>query len=145
MEALIFGLIAMAFGAFFNNKKGKDGEDAPQKQKTSARKTGQRTFKRAEDYAKEIYGDLQSQMKQQPERTQQVKRAAEKAAERLPVQKTQRQAREAASPGRLSAHNAVPLNARKENDRENLLPLDAEDVQRGIILAEILMPPKSKR
>ncbi|MCP2034987.1 hypothetical protein L1279_001974 [Planomicrobium sp. HSC-17F08] len=145
MEALIFGLIVMAIGAFFNNKKGEGDNDAPQQRRTPARETGQRTLKRAEDYAKEIYGDLQTQMKQQPERTQQVKRAAEKAAERLPVQKTQRQAKEMASPGRLSAHNPVPLSTKNETGREDLLPLDAEDVQRGIILAEILMPPKSKR
>ena len=145
MEALIFGLIVMAIGAFFNNKKGDGEANAPQQRRTPARESGQRTLKRAEDYAKEIYGDLQTQMKQQPERTQQVKRAAEKAAERLPVQKVQRQAKEMASPGRLSAHNAIPLSPQKEKSREDLLPLDAEDMQRGIILAEILMPPKSKR
>lgn len=145
MEALIFGLIAMAIGAFLNGKKNEGDSDAPEERRPSARNAGQRTFKRAEDYAKEVYGELQTQMKQQPEKTEQMKRAAEKAVERLPVQKVQRQAKEMASPGRLSAHNPVPLTNLKEENKESLLPLDAEEVKRGILLAEILMPPKSKR
>jgi hypothetical protein len=145
MEALIFGLIVMAIGAFFNGKRTEGDTDTPKTRRPSARDAGQRTFKRAEDYAKEIYGELQTQMQQQPEMEKQLKQAAEKAMERAPVKKAQKQAKEMASPGRLSAHNPVPLNVQKESRNEDLLPLDAEEVQRGIILAEILMPPKSKR
>ncbi|MDN7245799.1 hypothetical protein [Planococcus shenhongbingii] len=145
MEALIFGLIVMAIGAFFNNKKGAGDSDAPAKRKVPGREAGQRTFKRAEDYAKEIYGELQTQMNDHPERAQQVKHAVEKAAEKAPVKKAQKQAKEMMSPGRLSAHNPQPLAKEKESGSEELLPLDANDVQRGIILAEILSPPKSRR
>ncbi|WP_298830261.1 hypothetical protein [uncultured Planococcus sp.] len=165
MEALIFGLVIMAISTFFSKgKKGSADDDTPARPVSTPQSTGrdnrsgQRTFKRVEDYAKEIYGELQNQKKQQPERTEQVKRKAEEAVKRTPVREARKEVQRrvtsrnkqseiqdliSASEARVLQNDSAAPRAEKSNDE--LLPLSGEDVRRGIIMAEILMPPKSKR
>ena len=164
MEALIFGLVIMAISAFFNKSKKKSADDGPERpvpSRTSTgddRRSGQKTFKRVEDYAKEIYGELQNQKTQRPERVEQAKKQLEEAVNRTPLrearQEVQRrvptrevqgeiQDRISAASSR-SLRNQPPVST-VEKDMDELLPLSNEDVRRGIIMAEILMPPKSKR
>lgn len=160
MEPLIFGLIVMAIGAFFKNKKGEDGDEGqvskprPQpvvdkrgRQVSETKQSGQRTFKRVEDYAKEIYGELQSQMKENPERTTKAMNRVEQAIDQTPLRDARKNLETRSSDGRLSAHQkqAAPVARQAARDSEDLFPLDSNDIQKGIILAEILMPPKSKR
>lgn len=164
MEGLIFALVLMAIASFFNKKKGEEGEDQkrpgrpagpqqpanqqrPQRQASPNRNAGQGAFKRVEDYAREMYGELQAQMNENPERTEQAKKKLEQAKQHLP----NREAVEAApaperDTGRLSAHRSrQQVQEKKTVLKDELFPLEAEDIQKGIIMAEILMPPKSKR
>ncbi|WP_223638016.1 hypothetical protein [Planococcus sp. 4-30] len=164
MEALIFGLVIMAISAFFSKGKKESADDAPARPVSTPKSTGrdnrsgQRTFKRVEDYAKEIYGELQNQKTQQPERTEQVKRKAEEAVKRTPVREARKEVQRrvtsrnkqseiqdliSASEARVLQNEPAVTQAVKSTDE--LLPLSGEDVRRGIIMAEILMPPKSKR
>lgn len=165
MEALIFGLVIMAVSAFFSKGKNDSTEDDVPARPVSTRSTtspgsrsDQSKFKRVEDYAKEIYGDLQNQKTQRPERTEQVKRKAEEVIGRTPLrearQEVQRRvtSREAKSEiqDRIQATESSALRNQADYPRmgkqnDELLPLSDEDVRRGIIMAEILMPPKSKR
>lgn len=157
MEPLIFALIIMAIGAFFNNKKSDAGKEVPKRPDRPEGNTQQKRFNRVEDYAKEIYGELQTKVNENPDRRDQVNRKIEEVVERAPRNKPDRQiaeqaAKEAAKkpaaskPGRLSAHQTRPVVQKAEPEKnDELLPLSNDDVQRGIIMAEILMPPKSKR
>lgn len=165
MEALIFGLVIMAVSAFFNKSK-KDSADGdvlakPVSTKASTDRgdrSGQGRFKRVEDYAKEIYGELQNQKSQGSERVGQAKKKAEEMVNRAPLrearQEVQRQvtSRDAQNEiqDRISTHRSKPLRDQPiiqnlEEQSDEFLPLSNEDVRRGIIMAEILMPPKSKR
>src|SRR5690606_4263384 len=98
MEALIFGLVIMAISAFFSKGKKDSADDdtparpvSPQRSTGRDTRSGQSTFKRVEDYAKEIYGELQNQKTQQPERAEQVKRKAEEAVKRTPVREARKE------------------------------------------------------
>lgn len=163
MEGLIFALVLMAIASFFNKKKGEEGDDQqgperpagpqkatnqqrPQRQASPNRNTGQGgAFKKFEDYAKEIYGELQSQMNENPERKEQAKKKLEQAAQHIPKREVVQPVPERDT-GRLSAHKSrQALQEKKTVLKDELFPLEAEDIQKGIIMAEILMPPKSKR
>lgn len=171
MEGLIFALVIMALGAFFNGKK-KEGKEVlgPMKRaQGTANERGQRTFKRVEDYAKEVYGDLQGQMNENQQRTKEIAEKADKMMERLPVRERDRakgavergrQALEKVprpepvrppraqpySVGRLTAHQEIgsPAIAQKPAADE-AISLQPDDLKKAIIFAEILLPPKSKR
>lgn len=135
----------MALGALFSQKK--TDEEAPG-QKNTPQATRQRTIKRAEDYAKEIFGEIQTQTKQQPEKTRQVTRKVQEtvadsrswgreAKKEIPVNETV---------GRLTANQTrTAVSAKTPSAADELFPLKKEDLKKSIILAEILMPPKSKR
>ncbi|ANU19266.1 hypothetical protein BBI15_03105 [Planococcus plakortidis] len=172
MEPLIMMLIIAAVSALFGKDKKKDANQQKGRQTTrqqvpgaprSAQQRqqqsptgGQRSFKRIEDYAKEIYGEFQSQMESDPKRAEQARqvkeqaeraktRAMEEVEKRAPVQAKQA-AEQVSRPGRLSAHRQEPLKRATGDEKErDLLPLDGQDVRRGIIMAEILQPPKAKR
>ena len=164
MEALIFGLVIMAISAFFNKNKKDSADDVPKRPVPTRsstgddRRSGQKTFKRVEDYAKEIYGELQKQQTQRPERTQQVKKQVEEVVNRTPLREARQEVQRRVSSrevqdeiedrittGGLRSVRNQPSVAQKEKDADDFLPLTDEDVRRGIIMAEILMPPKSKR
>ncbi|MFD1030759.1 hypothetical protein [Metaplanococcus flavidus] len=157
MEPLIFALIIMAVSAFFSNKKkgeerSSSGGSGEKKQSPSGRAQG--GFKRMEDYAKEVYGEFQTQMNPETDKKTQATKAAKEVAERYTKSRPGRE-REVAAPaierverasGRLSAHQKPASVIRKEPEpAKNLFPLTQNDAQRGIILAEVFMPPKSKR
>ncbi|TWT26187.1 hypothetical protein [Planomicrobium sp. CPCC 101110] len=145
MEGLIIGLIVMAFAALFNKKNAEEETAKPTK---PAPMTRQQTVKRAEDYAKQVYGELQTQRKERPERAKQVARKAEEAVTgprtRNPEPNRERPVREAA--GRLSGgQNRPALDSEPRKAEDNMFPLEKKDLKKSIILSEILMPPKSKR
>ncbi|ANU25564.1 hypothetical protein [Planococcus versutus] len=170
MEALIFGLVIMAVGAFFNKEKKKTTNDdnlpaKPVSANTSTSRdgrSGQYTFKRVEDYAREIYGELQTQKTQGSGRVEQVKQKAEEVIERAPLREAREEVARRVST-RESRHEIQdeiqdrfssskprsirnqPVVQNMEESSDELLPLETEDIRRGIIMAEILLPPKSKR
>ncbi len=170
MEALIFGLVIMAVSAFFNKDKKKAANDdkAPatpvpsSTQTTRDGRTGQTKFKRVEDYAREIYGELQNQKTQGSARVEQAKQKAETVIDRTPLREARQEVtrREA----NRNTHNEIqdeiqtrlssaqsrsirnqPIAKIAVESSNELLPLSADDLQKGIIMAEILLPPKSKR
>jgi len=156
MEPLIFALIIMAIGAFFNNKKKDEGGSSPgrnagKNQRTSGRNQG--GFKRMEDYAKEIYGEFQAQMNPEADKKEQVKeKAKEVAKEAVDRTARSRPGREAASAaaqagGRLSARQkpSLPKIEKRVEESNSPFPLSQSEAQRAIVLAEVFMPPKSKR
>ncbi|WP_271852475.1 hypothetical protein [Planococcus maritimus] len=176
MEPLIMMLIIAAISAVFNKNKKSDGKEQtaqqPKRQQgpgapagrsqqrtqspQQSQRGGQRSFKRIEDYAKEIYGEFQTQMESDPKRKEQARqvkeqaeraksRVTEEAEKRMPAQAKQ-VAQQTSRPGRLSTHQNEPFKrAVKKEKEQDLFPLDQEDVRRGVIMAEILQPPKSKR
>jgi gas vesicle protein len=145
MEGLIIGFIVMALGALFSQKKTKE-ETERQGKPNQAQTARQRNLKRAEDYAKEIYGELQSQMKDQPERTKQIARKVQETVESRPNREPHSKTSAKESAGRLSAHQShSAAEAKTRPDSGKLFPLENDDLKKSIILAEILLPPKSKR
>ncbi|ANU23522.1 hypothetical protein [Planococcus donghaensis] len=161
MEALILGLVIMAVSAFFNkNKKDTNKRDTPVKpfattpSTTRESRSGKTRFKRVEDYAKEIYGELQNQKTQGSDRLEEAKQKAAEVVDRTPLREAReeigRRVTSSHSQSRASLSEArsirnQPVIPKVEKTSEELLPLSNEDVRRGIIMAEILMPPKSKR
>lgn len=147
MEGLIMALVIMAIGAFFNNKKPDGASETPDKRRRAPTTTGQRTLRRVEDYAREKYGELQTQMKEHPEQAKKVMDKVDQAKSRLPQREIQQAMKPLASTGRLSAHKAPEevRDMRKKEELSDIFPLEAEDLQKAIIYSEILLPPKSKR
>ncbi|HSJ38105.1 MAG TPA: hypothetical protein VK945_07805 [Planococcus sp. (in: firmicutes)] len=156
MEPLIFALVIMAISAFFSNKKKKEqgsspGGPADKQQSPTGRSQG--GFKRMEDYAKEIYGEFQAQMNTETDKKEQVKEAAREVVGRHSQSRPGREAASAASAaaaqagGRLSAHQkpSRPAREKRVEQSKSLFPLSQSEAQKGIILAEVFMPPKSKR
>lgn len=156
MELLIIALIIAAVNAFFSNKK-KSEQGAPpsgpagnqQSNPSRSPNRNQGGFKRMEDYAKEIYGEFQAQMNTETDKKPQVKQAAKEVVERHTKSRPDRQPAAAAvdrATGRLSAHQKAASAPRvKPAPAKNLFPLTQSDAQRGIILAEVFLPPKAKR
>lgn len=171
MEGLIFALVIMALGAFFNgkNKEETEASDKPKRVTPAHGERGQRTFKRVEDYARDVYGDLQNQMKDNTGRAKGAVAQAEKMADRLPerertrakqaaergrkaVDKVQRRETErpprppSPSSGRLSVHQEIGSpRIGQESQAEPDFSLEPEALKKAIVMAEILLPPKSKR
>ena len=153
MEPLIFALIIMAISAFFTNKKKNEEGSSPGgpagKQQTPAGRN-QGGFKRMEDYAKEIYGEFQSQMNTETDKKEQVKEKAKEVVERHTKSRPGREAAPVAANqlgGRLSAHQKSPrtVSEKPVEQSNNPFPLSQSEAQRAIILAEVFMPPKAKR
>lgn len=153
MEPVIFALIIMAISAFFSNKKKGEEKSSPRGAAGSGQRTvgrGQGGFKRMEDYAKEIYGEFQSQMNPETDKKEQVKEAAKKVVERHTKTRPDREKTAVAAKeigGRLSAHQkpVSPVREKPADKSNNPFPLTQSEAQRAIILAEVFMPPKAKR
>lgn len=165
LEGLIIGLLIMAASALFGQKKSAEAtEKRLGKTPEMPRKRG---MKRAEDYAKELYGEFQAQMKDQPEKAKQVTRRVQETVDRSPVarkaqEKATRKVKETVNQSPLmdtsreiSAQEPISRigsgSSRMGSERslrpaaDSMFPLEKEDLKKSIILAEILMPPKSKR
>lgn len=148
MEVLIFGLIAFIISAISKRNTPADGggKTKPFMQKP----VDQRSMKKIEDYAKEVFGDVQKQMGEKQSRTQvapEVKKRSEPVRTFSPVkgQVNDVQQRSANRPGRLSAHNATPLKRVTTPTPSSLVPKTENEILQAIIFSEILAPPKSKR
>lgn len=153
MEPLIVTLIILAIGAFFNNKKKDEGKSSSQStvgKQPDPKSRNQGGFKRMEDYAKEIYGEFQSQMNPDTGKKEQIKEVAREVVERQMNRRPARAAKTVAveeTRGRLSAHqkSMQPVEKEMRNETINPFPLSQNEAQKAIILAEVFMPPKSKR
>ena len=158
MELLIIALIIGAVNAFFSNKKKNEQGTPPARptgnQPNNPNQNQQPTrsqggFKRMEDYAKEIYGEFQAQMNTETEKRPQAREAAKEVVEKYTSSRPERQSAAPAverQSGRLSTHQKQARQVREKTPpAKNMFPLTQSDAQKGIILAEVFMPPKSKR
>ena len=148
MEVLIFGLIAFIISAISKRNTPADGggKTKPFMQKP----VDQRSIKKIEDYAKEVFGDVQKQMAEKQSRTQTVpdvkKRNEPVRTVISPVKEQVNDVQRSANrPGRLSAHNATPLKRVTTPNPSSLVPKTENELLQAIIFSEILAPPKSKR
>lgn len=153
MEPLIVALILMAVSAFFGGKKKEEGGSSPKRSSANQPNTRGRAqggFKRMEDYAKEIYGEFQTQMNPEADKKEQVKEVAKEVIERQTGRRPDRQATPVAAKeigGRLSAHQkpVQPVRTKFAAENRSPFPLTQSEAQKAIILAEVFMPPKAKR
>ncbi|RLQ92066.1 hypothetical protein [Planomicrobium sp. Y74] len=155
MEPLIVALILMAVSAFFGGKKKEGGGGSSPKRSSdnqpNTRGRAQGGFKRMEDYAREMYGEFQTQMNPETDKKEQVKEVAREVVQRSTNRRPERRATPVEAKeigGRLSAHQSPPVRpVRKAVSEENRspFPLTQNEAQKAIILAEVFMPPKAKR
>jgi hypothetical protein len=106
-------------------------------------------MKKLEDYAKEIYGDVQKQISERqlprtnskPDVISQMEQV-KKTPSNQQLNNDQRADRR---PGRLSTHQSADSIRRESTDLKSLVPTTESQLRQAIIFSEILAPPKSKR
>lgn len=148
MEVLIFGLIAFIISAISKRNTPADGggKTKPFMQKP----VDQRSMKKIEDYAKEVFGDVQKQMTGKQSRTQEVPEVKKRSEQvRTKISPAQEQVKDIQKspnrPGRLSTHNATSTKRLATPDPSTLVPKTENELLQAIVFSEILAPPKSKR
>lgn len=148
MEPIIFAIIAFVISAIFKRKNGSD--DGGQTKPFLPQSPNQQSMKKLEDYAKEIYGDVQKQISERqpptrskPEVINQMKQMKETI---LPVKEQLREVpRTAARPGRLSLYQNKDAIGSKNSESVTLVPSTEKELLQAIIFSEILAQPKSRR
>lgn len=146
MEVIILAIIGFIISAISKRKNPNDGGG-----KTKPFMSGQQnqqSNKKLEDYAKEIYGDVQKQISDRQSQTrlkpdvinqmEQVKTLPSKQ-QLIDEQRTSRR------PGRLSTHQSAETVDKKSTELSSLVPTTQSQLRQAIIFSEILAPPKSKR
>lgn len=159
MEVIILFIISAIISAFFKDKK-QGNKEAPNKgpiqrhqnsehRQPMPRKTGQ--SRSLEDYAKEVFRDLESKFGEQP------KVEVEKAKEIIKETVAPTYERDTLSEGTRNFENSRstrPAMSRgtetqkkvKQTDKSTFnFPKTKNQLAQSIIMAEILGPPKSKR
>ncbi|EPD54387.1 hypothetical protein HMPREF1210_00373 [Paenisporosarcina sp. HGH0030] len=148
MEPIIFAIIAFIISAIFKRKNARD--DGGKTKPFLPQSSNQQSMKKLEDYAKEIYGDVQKQISERqiqtapkPEVIQQMKHVNETV---LPVKEKEKTApTSAARPRRLSLHQSKEVIRTTSSDSISLVPSSEKELLQAIVFSEILAPPKSKR
>jgi flagellar motor protein MotB len=148
VEPIIFAIIAFVISAIFKRKNASD--DGGQTKPFLPQSPNQQSMKKLEDYAKEIYGDVQKQISERQTRTatkpeviQQMKQVKETV---LPVKEKAKTApTSAARPGRLSLHQSNEGIRTTTSDSISLVPSSEKELLQAIVFSEILAAPKSKR
>lgn len=146
MEVIIIAIIGFIISAISKSKKANDGDG-----KTKPFMSGQQNQqakRKLEDYAKEIYGDVQkqishrqSQTRSKPDVISQMEQVKNLPSDQ-PLKDDHRVARR---PGRLSTHQSSDTVDRKSTELSSLVPTTQSQMRQAIIFSEILAPPKSKR
>lgn len=138
MEVLLLTLVIMAIGAVANFIKPTDEPD-------SGRKIDPK--KRIGDYARDFYEEAKKEAETGKKTI--VETAREKAiaaAEKQSISRPGRPVTERQPRGeRLQGKPVSQVISKGDLTKRDLFPLEEEDVLKGIILAEIFSPPKSKR
>lgn len=152
MESFIVVLIIMALGALFNNKKKEEDGSASRGKGGKLQEMKDRNqggYKRMEDYAKEVFGDFQSQMNPETDKKEQAKQVAQKVVERQTSRRPERETAltSARAQSKLTVQQKPIMQIRTTVPKEsgNPFPLTQTEAQKAIVLAEVFMPPKSKR
>ncbi|MBE3102971.1 MAG: hypothetical protein IMZ40_01920 [Bacilli bacterium] len=151
MEVIIFAIVAFIISAITKRKKADEGARTAKPVMSRPRDQQQSTTK-IEDYAKQVYEDMQKQVTGRESRTQStpVKKTQMKPVqstllspkEQLKKEEKQRPSRRS---GRLSTHHSVHSVRKKSTNPSSLVPTTKNDMLQAIVFSEILSPPKSKR
>lgn len=145
MEVIIFAIVVFIISSITKRKKPNDGggTSKPFMQEP----LDQRSTTKIEDYAREVYADMQKQMSDRQPSTQskpdiqnQMDQGQPALVPPKPLNKQQPR-----RPGRLSAHQTVDSVQMKSVDPYTLVPTKKSDMLQAIVFSEILSPPKSKR
>ncbi|HSO58702.1 MAG TPA: hypothetical protein VLQ66_10820 [Paenisporosarcina sp.] len=147
MEVIIFAIITFIISAIAKRKNPND--DGGKTKPFMPNQQNQQKMKKLEDYAKEIYGDVQKQISErQSPRTNSkpdVISQMEQVKNSPSIQQLKDDQRAARRPGRLSTHQSAVAVSRESTDPESLVPTTESQLRQAIIFSEILAPPKSKR
>jgi len=144
MEVIIFAVIVFIISSITKRKNPKPGGGTPEP--SMSKPVDQRSTTKIEDYAREVYADMQRQLSDNEPSTQskpdveyQVEKRQTAPSKPLEVQRATRR------PGRLSTHQTVAPVSVKSADPYFLVPTKKSDMLQAIVFSEILSPPKSKR
>ena len=142
MEIIILAVIAFIFNLVTKGKGG-DNKSKP----FMERPLNQQPKKRIEDYAKEVYQDVQKQIaeKQTNPRGKVVDTMSERKLEKMARAEISKVEEAPKRSGRLSVHNPTAVVREKKASTHSLLPKTGNDLIQAIVFSEILAPPKSKR
>ena len=142
MELIILAVIGLIFNLVTKGKGG-DNKSKP----FMERPLNQQPKKRIEDYAKEVYQDVQKQIaeKQTNPRGKVVDTTSERKLEKMARAEISKVEEAPKRSGRLSVHNPTAVVREKKASTHSLLPKTGNDLIQAIVFSEILAPPKSKR
>jgi len=148
LEGIIFAIIMLVIGMI---TKGKNTEDTDGKTKPFMSKPlDQKSARRIEDYAKEVFQEVQKQRSPNRESSRQsipmsppVERTNPTMSEINPTKVVEDSSRK--STGRLSVHQKTKPVRNQKIAAPSLLPKTGHEVIQAIVFSEILAPPKSKR
>ncbi|WP_017380142.1 hypothetical protein [Paenisporosarcina sp. TG-14] len=146
MEVIIFGIIVFIISAITKRKNPNAGGGTPDP--SMSKPVDQRSTTKIEDYAREVYADMQRQLSDNQPSTQSkpdVEYQMEKRQTAPSPSKQIDKQRATRRPGRLSAHQTVDHVSVKTADPYFLVPTKKSDMLQAIVFSEILSPPKSKR
>ena len=147
VEVIIFAIITFIISAIAKRKNPDDGDGKTKP--FMPNQQNQQKMKKLEDYAKEIYGDVQKQISErQVPRTNSkpdVISQMEQVKNSPSIQQLKDDQRAARRPGRLSTHQSADAIRRESTDPKSLVPTTESQLRQAIIFSEILAPPKSKR
>lgn len=149
MEIIILGIIAFIFNLITKGKNPNNNKNKPFMEKPL-----NQPKKKLEDYAREVYTDVQKQFSPVEEHTRGDR--TEHRNERKP-DKINNPSAEIGSaeigrgeqspkrPGRLSVHQTTASVAKKKVEKPTFIPKTGNELIQAIVFSEILAPPKSKR
>jgi hypothetical protein len=147
VEVIIFAIITFIISAIAKRKNPDDG--GGKTKPFMPNQQNQQKMKKLEDYAKEIYGDVQKQISErQSPRTNSkpdVISQMEQVKKTPSNQQLNNDQRADRRPGRLSTHQSTDAIRRESTDPKSLVPTTESQLRQAIIFSEILAPPKSKR
>ena len=147
MEVIILAIITMVISAFSKRKSAGDAND--KSKPFMSKPLNQKPMKKIEDYAKEVYGDVQKEIsdrqtrsKPRPELKTQVKQVQKTLT---PTKEQEIKVETPSRPGRLSLHQTTQVKQAQPIEKSSLVPSTEKELIQAIIFSEILASPKSKR
>ena len=155
MEIIILAIVAIIFNLI---TKGKN-PPTNNKNKPFMEKPLNQPKKKLEDYAREVYTDVQKQFSPVEEHTRgdRAGHRNERQPDKINKPRSEIGSAEIGSseigrgvpspkrPGRLSVHQTTASVVEKKAEKTTLIPTTSNELIQAIVFSEILAPPKSKR
>lgn len=154
MEIIILAIIAFIFNLITKGKNPNNNKNKPFMEKPL-----NQPKKKLEDYAREVYTDVQKQFSPVEEHTRgdrtehrnerqydQINNPrAEIGSAEIGRSEIGRGEQSPKRPGRLSVHQTTVSVVEKKAEKTTLIPKTGNELIQAIVFSEILAPPKSKR